>query len=62
MSTWGNPEDYECWVLFDPGKNLWKTVATPEEAETYPVNDIRLKRAVSAEEFWATQAVEGEGV
>ena len=27
MSTWGNPEDYECWVLFDPGKNLWKTVA-----------------------------------
>ncbi len=45
MSKWGNPADYECRVLVDPDNNGWKTVATPEEAEKYPVNEIRYKRA-----------------
>lgn len=53
MSKWGDPADYECRVLVDPENNGWKTVATPEEAETYPVNEIRYKYAVSAEELLA---------
>lgn len=53
MMKWGNPDDYECRVLIDPENDGWMTVVTPEEAERYPVNEIRLKRAVAALEFAA---------
>ena len=51
MSRWGDPNDYECRVLVDPENNGWMKVATPEEAERYPVNEIRLKWAIPVSAF-----------
>lgn len=53
MSKWGDPADYECRVLVDPKNNGWMTVATPEEAEKYPVNEIRVRWAVPLSAFAA---------
>lgn len=51
MSKWGDPNDYECLVLVDPPNDGWMKVATPEEAEKYPVNSIRYLRPISAAAF-----------
>lgn len=47
----GNPNNYSCRVLVDPEKDTWRWVATPEEAERYPVYEIALKHAISASMF-----------